>query len=131
MPRPASPTLTEAELRLMKVLWSLGAATPAEVLKALPREPALAESTVRTILGILRDKGYVLAEPRGRAFTYRPVVDRAEAGRSAVRELVRRFFEGSPRDLVLSVLGDGELDAAEVARLREIIDREDEEGRDG
>jgi predicted transcriptional regulator len=127
MPRPASPTLTDAELRLMKVLWSLGPATPAGVAKALPGEPPLAESTVRTILGILRDKGYVLAEPRGRAFAYRPTVDRAAAGRSAVRDLVRRFFDGSPRELLLNVLGDEELGAAEIARLRELIDREDED----
>ncbi len=122
MPRPASPTLTEAELRLMKVLWERGPSTVGEIVAALADEVSLAESTVRTMLGILREKGYVEATPRGRAFVYHPLVDRSEARRSVVRYLISRFFDGSPEELVLNVLRDEELDEEELARLRRMIE---------
>lgn len=121
MARSASTTLTEAELRLMKVLWEQGPLTPAEMGEALEGEVSLAESTVRTMLGILREKGYVETTPRGRALVYRPVVERSEARRQALRHLMSRFFDGSPEELVLNLLSDEELDAEEVARLRKLV----------
>jgi BlaI family transcriptional regulator, penicillinase repressor len=121
MARPVSPTLTEAELRLMKVLWERGASTTSEVVDAVADEGPLAESTVRTMFGILRDKGYVRTTTRGRALVYHPLVDRGEARRSVVRYLINRFFDGSPEELVLNLLEDEELDEEEVARLRRMI----------
>jgi BlaI family penicillinase repressor len=125
MPRPPSPVLTEAELRLMKVLWSRGPMTAGEIVGALADEVSLAESTVRTMLGILKEKGYVRAAARGRAFVYHAIVDQSTARRSVVRYLVSRFFNGSPGELVLNVLNDEELDAEEVARLRRLIEEAD------
>lgn len=121
MPRPVSPVLTDGELRLMKVLWEEGALTPAEVAAALGGDAPLAESTVRTMLGILRDKGYVEARPRGRANEYHPLVTRAEARREALRHLTASFFDGSPRELVLNLLGDREVDAGELERVRRLL----------
>lgn len=121
MVRPVSPTLTEAELRLMKVLWEHGPSTVNEVVAALADEVTLAESTVRTMLGILKDKGYVRTTSRGRAAVYHPLVDRTEARRSVARYLIDRFFDGSPRELVLNLLKDEELDEEEIARLRQLI----------
>lgn len=121
MARNPSSTLTEAELRLMKVLWQEGPLTPGEMAGALEGEVSLAESTVRTMLGILREKGYVEARPRGRAFVYHPVVERSEARRQALRQLMSRFFDDSPEELVLNLLSDEELDADEVARLRRLV----------
>lgn len=125
MARPVSPTLTEAELRLMKVLWEHGPSTAGETVEALAEEVALAESTVRTMLGILKDKGYVRATRRGRAFVYHPLVDQVEAQRGALRHLIRRFFDGSPSQLVLNLLRDDELDEAEVERLKQLVQEED------
>ena len=89
----------------MKVLWEVGPSTPAELVGHLAEEGIeLAESTVRTMLGILREKGYLRTERRGRAFTYHPVVNREEATLSAVRHMISRFFDGSPGDLVLNLL---------------------------
>jgi predicted transcriptional regulator len=122
MARPTSPTLTEAELRLMKVLWARGPSTTTEVVATLAAaEVELAESTVRTILGILREKGYVEATARGRARLYRVMVSRGEARRSALRHLVSRFFDDSREELVLNLLADEEVDDAELARLRKLI----------
>ena len=125
MARPVSPTLTEAELRLMKVLWERGPSTAGEAVQALEEEAVLAESTVRTMMGILRDKGYVRATRRGRAFVYHPLVAQAEAQRGALRHLISRFFDGSPAQLLLNLLGDEDLDPAEIERLRKLVEESD------
>ena len=115
--------LTEAELRLMKVVWQKGQATVAEVAAALPRELDLAYNTVLTTLRILEEKGYLRHTKRddARAFVYEAVVGRNEAGRNAVRYLVSRFFRNSPELLVLNLLEDEELSAKEQARIRKMI----------
>jgi predicted transcriptional regulator len=106
----------------MDVLWAKGASTVTEVVKALPRRPALAYSTVLTTLRILEQKGYVNHEKRGRAFVYHPVVGRKEASRKAVRYILSRFFDNSPELLVLNVLENEELDAAELRRLKKMVE---------
>ena len=123
MARRRSPTLTDAELRLMEVLWQRGSGTVNEVLGALPEDQSLAYSTVLTILRILEQKGYVRHEKKGRAFVYAPVVNRGQARRRAVRHLISRFFEDSPELLVLSVLEHEEIDAVEMKRLREMVEK--------
>ena len=122
MPRPKSPTLTEAELLLMEVLWKRGASTVGEVVDALPRSRKLAYSSVLTTLRILEQKGYVRHEKRGRAFVYHTVVEREQAQRKAVRHLVSRFFENSPELLVLNVLENEDLDADDIQRLKKMIE---------
>lgn len=126
MARKKSPNLTEAEVRLMDVLWDKGAATVGEVAEALPAGLDLAYNTVLTTLRILEEKGYVdhAKAKEGRAFVYRPLVGRDEAGRSAVRYLVRRFFRNSPELLVLNLLKDEELSARELRRIRSLLSEE-------
>lgn len=123
MARKKSPNLTEAELRLMDVLWDKGTATVGEVAEALPKELGLAYNTVLTTLRILEDKGYVehVKAREGRAFVYSPLVGRDEAGRSAVRYLVSRFFRNSPELLVLNLLKDEELTEKELDRIRNLL----------
>lgn len=120
MPRKKSPTLTEAEYRLMQVLWARGDASVAEVVDAIG-DPPLAYNTVLTTLRILEQKGYVRHTAAGRAFIYAPLVARDEAQRSLVNHVLSRFFDGSPRELVLNLLESEAVDAAELARLRELI----------
>jgi predicted transcriptional regulator len=126
MARKRSPHLTEAELRLMDVLWDRGAATVSEVAQALPRKLGLAYNTVLTTLRILEEKGYVAhTKPEeARAFVYEPLVGRDEAGRAAVRYLVSRFFRNSPELLVLNLLEDEQLDEKELRRIRDLIAEE-------
>ena len=122
MPPRKSPTLTEAELRLMDVLWQKGSATVQEILAALPEQPALAYNSVLTIVRILERKGYVRHQKQGRAFVYSPVVERQEATRSEIRRLVKRFFQNSHELLVLNILEEESFDNEELKRLREMLE---------
>jgi predicted transcriptional regulator len=121
MPRRRSATLTDAELRLMNALWDAGAATVEEVIERLEVGPKPAHNTVLTLLRILEKKGYVAHRRAGRAFRFRPLVDRGGARRTALRHLVSRFFDGSPGLLVQNVLEQERLSAEEIARLRKMI----------
>ena len=123
MARKRSPHLTEAELRLMGVIWEKGSATVAEVAEALPKELGLAYNTVLTTLRILEEKGYLAhtKSEEGRAFVYQALVGRDEAGRTAVRYLVSRFFRNSPELLVLNLLQDEDLSAREISRIRGLL----------
>lgn len=121
LPRKKSPNLTEAELRLMNILWERGSTTVAEAVDALPRSVDLAYSTVLTTLRILETKGYVRHTQQGRAFVYHPLVGREEARRKAVRYVVSRFFKNSPELLVLNLIEHEEISARELDRLKQMI----------
>jgi len=108
----------------MEVLWEKGAATVSEVVEALPRGKPVAYNTVLTMLRLLERKGYVRHTKDKRAFVYRPVVDRGQASRSAVRHLLSRFFNNSPELLVQNLLEDKDIDEAELDRLRKLIGSE-------
>jgi predicted transcriptional regulator len=121
--RSKSATLTEAELRIMNVLWERQSATVHEVLEAIPSKPALAYNSVLTIIRILEKKGYVKHEKDKRAHVFLPVVDRKDATRFEVRHLVSRFFGNSNEQLVLNVLEETSIDAEELDRLRQLLER--------
>ena len=127
MARRKSPNLTEAELRLMNVLWKIGQGTVGDVVDALPAAgPTLAYTTVLTTLRILEAKGYVRHTKTGRAFVYQPLVGQKEAGRRAIRHLVSRFFGGSPARLVMNLLEQEKIDSDELKRIRAMIDEDSE-----
>jgi predicted transcriptional regulator len=123
MPPKKSLTLTEAELRLMKVLWERGESTVNDIATALPQKNALAYNSVLTTIRILEQKGYVQHRKEGRAFLYIPLVAEEEAGISEVRQVLRRFFGDSREKLMLSLLGDSEVTPEELQRLRDAIER--------
>jgi predicted transcriptional regulator len=120
MARKQSPTLTEAELPIMDILWEKGSAVVTDVVAALASH-AVAYNTVLTTLRILERKGYVRHTKEGRAFVYHPVVERGEASRKAVRNLMKRFFQDSPELLILNVLEDEALAETEIVRLKRLI----------
>jgi predicted transcriptional regulator len=122
--RKKSLTLTEAELPIMEVLWEKGVATVGEVAEGLSKDRPVAYNTVLTLMRILERKGYVQHTKDGRAFVYQPVVDRGEASRTAVRQLLNRFFNDSPELLVLNLLRDENIDQQEIERLRGLIGKE-------
>jgi predicted transcriptional regulator len=122
MARKESTVLTEAELRLMDVLWMRGPSTVNEVLEALPKDLPLAYNTVLTTLRILEDKGYLSHEKDGRAFVYAPKVEREKARQSALRMLLSRFFDNSAEQLVHNLLRNEKLSRAEMKRLQQMIE---------
>jgi predicted transcriptional regulator len=125
MPRGKSESLTEVEQRLMEVLWAQGSGTVSEVLSRIETAKRPAFNTVQTMLRILEQKGYVRHDEEGRAFRYFPVVDRADASRSAVHSVVRRFFD-SPGALAMNLIQNERLSPEELARVRRLIDEAQE-----
>ena len=126
MARKQSKTLTEAELRLMEVLWKKGRATVAEVTAALP-PPPIAYNSVLTTMRILEQKGYVAHEEAGRAFVYRTLIAREDAAQNAVGHLLSRFFENSSGSLALRLIENERPSDDELLRLKELIEQYEEE----
>ena len=122
MARRKSPTLTEVELELMEVLWEKGRATVSDIVGALP-DARLAYSSVLTMMRILEQKGYVEHDKEGRAFIYRPLVDRRQAVQNVISYLLKRFFKGSPELLVVNLLEHEDVGRAEINRLRKLIEK--------
>lgn len=119
-PRP-SGTLTEAELRIMNVLWGRGSGTVQQVLDSITERPALAYNSVLTTIRVLERKGYLKHLKDGRAHVYTPLVGQKEATRSEIRHLVGRFFKNSQEQLVLNLLEDQGIGPEEIGRLREML----------
>jgi len=118
-------TLTACEAEAMNVVWSLREATVQDVLDAIPRE--LAYTTVMTTMKILEDKGFVTRQgKRGRAFLYRPLVSCESASRSTLSEMANRFFDGSYKSMVLSLVRDNRITFEDLAELRAAIDAVEE-----
>jgi predicted transcriptional regulator len=121
MPPKKSITLTEAELRLMKLLWQRGESAVGELVAAMPEGSALAYNSVLTTIRILEQKGYVRHRQEGRAFLYSPTVAEQEASKTEVRHIMQRFFGNSRERLLLSLLGDDEITPQELRRLKDAI----------
>ncbi len=125
MARKRSTHLTDAELRLMDVLWEKGSATVSEVVENVVSETPLAYSTVLTTLRILENKGYIKHRKEGRAFIYHPVVGRETAQNKAISHVLRRFFGNSAELLMLSLIDSRKLRPEELKRLRKrIVEKE-------
>jgi predicted transcriptional regulator len=121
MARKPSRTLTEAEYRLMDVLWEKGTATVAEIHGQLG-EPPIAYTTALSTMTILERKGFVKHRTQGKANVYKPVVDRDAARRNVVEFMLSRFFNDSPQALMLNLLQSEKISADEVDRLRALLE---------
>src|SRR5438445_12401104 len=119
MPTKKTLTLTNAEHRIMEVIWARGSATVAEVVEALKGKDAY--TTILTLMRILKAKGYLSSRKEGRAFVFVPRVDRDTIARKAVHQLLSKFFAGSPSELVLSFLREEELTPEELDAIKKKI----------
>jgi predicted transcriptional regulator len=131
MPPKRSITLTEAELRLMKLLWVRGESAVGDLVAAIPDGQALAYTSVLTTIRVLERKGYVRHRQEGRAFLYSPCVAEQEASRSEVRHMMQRFFGNSRERLLMAMLGDDEVTPAELQRLKDAIAHAADDGTEG
>jgi len=125
VPPRQSGTLTEAELRIMDVLWGKGSGTVQQVLDSIIQKPILAYNSVLTTIRVLERKGYLKHLKDGRAHVYTPLVGKKEATRSEIRHLVGRFFKNSHEQLVLNLLEDQGIESEEITRLRGMLLQKD------
>ncbi len=123
MPPKRSKTLTEAELRIMRILWARGESLVSDLVSAMPESEPLAYTSVLTTVRILEQKGYIGHRQEGRAFLYSPTVAENDAIQSEVRHVLQRFFDNSREGLMLSLLGDGEMTPDGLDRLKRVIAR--------
>ena len=121
MPPKKSNTLTEAELRLMRILWRRGESAVNDLVASMPQGESLAYNSVLTTIRILEQKGYVDHRQDGRAFIYRPLIAEQEASRTEVKHVLSRFFGNSRERLLLSLLGDADISREELDRLKAAI----------
>jgi predicted transcriptional regulator len=120
--------LSRRERQIMDVIYRHGKVTAAEVLAELPDPPGY--SAVRAMLRLLEEKGHIRHEQDGPRYVYLPTVNRDKARRSAMRHLVRTFFDGSTEDAVAALLqNDAGMSEAELERLSQLIDGAKKEGR--
>jgi predicted transcriptional regulator len=127
MARRRSVPLTEVEQRLMEIVWASGPVTVGQVVDAIPADDRPAYNTVQTMMKILERKGYVKHRAEGRAFVYHSVVDRDSAARTALSQVVQRFFGGSPRELALNLIQGDHLTEDELDELLRTIERAKDE----
>jgi len=115
--------LTRRERQIMDILYRRARATAAEVQADLPGRPH--DSTVRTQLRVLEDKGHVRHEEEGLRYVFMPATPRRAARRSALKHLVDTFFDGSAEQVVAAVLGGegSRLSDEELDRIAELIKR--------
>jgi len=124
--RPKSETLTGQELEIMKVIWRTGQATVRDVYEDLKTRRTIAYTSVQTMMNILEAKGHLKKEPGERAQTYTPVRPQKTVVGSMVREFVDRVFDGSARPLLVHLLKEKGLTAAERKELQKLLDKEAE-----
>jgi predicted transcriptional regulator len=122
-----SDQLSRRERQIMDVIYARGQATAAEVTAALPDPPSY--SAVRALLRILEQKGHLRHQEDGPRYVFLPTVSRDRARRSALRNLVRTFFDGSPAQAAAALLDQADLSEDDMARLSELIDKARKEGR--
>ncbi|HEY0393800.1 MAG TPA: BlaI/MecI/CopY family transcriptional regulator [Candidatus Elarobacter sp.] len=127
MARRRSVPLTEVEQRLMEIVWAAGPVTVGQVVEAIPEAERPAYNTVQTMMKILERKGYVKHRAEGRAFVYQSIVDRDAAARTALSQVVQRFFGGSPRELALNLIQGDHLSEADLDELETLIKRAKDE----
>jgi BlaI family transcriptional regulator, penicillinase repressor len=113
-------SFTDRELDVMAILWERGSGTVAEIRELL--EDDLAYTSVLSVVRVLEEKGYVYHEGEGKAHRYFPAVHALAAGRSALTRIVDKIFGGSPEILIAQLVNERKISAAEMKRLRKLID---------
>lgn len=121
--------LSKREQQIMELAYQRERLTTSEVMEALPGSPS--NSTVRTLLRILEEKGQLRHEEEDGRYVYRPVRPRQSAARQALRGVLKTFFRGSVEDVVAALLSEegAKLDQGELERLQEMIEQAKREGR--
>ena len=113
--------LGELERSILLIAWSKGAVTAEQAREELGRP--LKDSTIRTVLRRLEEKGYLAHSVDNRTFVYRPAETRQRVAGRAVKRIVDWFCEGSVEALLVGMVDSKVLDRAELQRLADRIAR--------
>ena len=113
--------LSRRERQIMEIIYAKGEATASEVIEAMPDAPS--NSALRTLLRILEEKGVLKHREEGPRFVFQPVECHEKASRSALRQVVQTFFEGSLANAVAAFVDPKEprLTEEEMAKIESII----------
>ncbi len=114
--------LTRQELQIMKVVWEQGAATVKEVCDVISRKKATAYTTILTLMGILEEKGALTHSRSGRAYVYKPLLNRQQATRNQVHDVLNRFFDGSPEKLIANLLENEVRAPEQLGYIRSLLE---------
>jgi predicted transcriptional regulator len=123
--------LGDLQYAIMRLLWSQGEASAAEVHSALYPDRGLAPTTIATMLSKMEKKGVVTHRIEGRQFVYRAVVDERDVRLSMVGELINRVFKGDAAALVNHLLKEEEIDPNELKELKALIEARERKGGGG
>jgi len=128
-PKETHLHLSRRERQIMDVIYARGSVTVQEVVDLIPDPPSY--SAVRAMLRVLEEKGHVEHKEEGPRYVYLPTVPRDEASRSALRQLVRTFFDGSAEQAAAALLdmSGSDLSEQELDRLSDAIEQARKEGR--
>ena len=124
---PLSDPLSRRERQIMDIIYARGQATAAEVTSALADPPSY--SAVRALLRILEQKGHIRHQQDGPRYVFLPTVSRDRARRSALRNLVRTFFDGSSAQAAAALIDQSQLSDDDFERLAQAIEKARKEGR--
>lgn len=113
--------LSRRERQIMNIVYRHGRVSVADVLADLPDPPSY--STVRALLRILEEKGFLIHEKDGRRYIYRPTQPRQQAGRSALKQIFQTFFDKSVEKTVMALISDADLSDEELDRLNALIEQ--------
>ena len=128
MARRKSRTFTEVELEFMQILWSVGEATPEDIQNALAETGrTLTGGSIRNILAILVEKGYITRRKKGKTHLYKPRVHEEQAKKSFVQDLLARVFDGSESLMVAALLKNREIDKKEIDEIERLINERKKE----
>jgi BlaI family penicillinase repressor len=123
--RPKSPTLTEQELEIMKIVWARDSATVRDVYEALLERRKIAYTTVMTMMKIMEQKKYLLKTQEDRAYIYRPAKPKNQVIKGMVREFVNRVFNGSAEPLLVHLIEDQRLSRKDLEEIAQMIRRKE------
>ncbi|MBI4420670.1 MAG: BlaI/MecI/CopY family transcriptional regulator [Gemmatimonadetes bacterium] len=126
-----SHQLTDLQISVMKVLWSRGEASVAEICDAIRPERGLAQTTVATVLSRLEKRGVVAHRTRARQFVYTATITEADVRRSMVESLTERLFHGDVAELVNHLLTAREISPGDLARVKQLVESHEGKTEDG
>ena len=122
MARRKNRTLTELELEIMQIVWREGEVSVKDLSEAFEKAGRpLALPSIRTMLGILHDKGYVKRRPFGRGHAYRACVSAVQARKRILKDIVARAFDGSASSLVTALVDAGMVPAKELKKVKALV----------